>query len=91
MVKVEVNYYTLYAKITGKSHEMVELGKPTLGELINRLREQYGNKFTEATWDMTKGGLKNGISVLVNGRNLPLDTTLESSDQVAFLLPMAGG
>lgn len=91
MIKLEINYYSTFAKITGKTFEMVELENPTLRELVGQLRRKYGDKFSEVTCDDTKGDLKDGISVLINGRKLPLDTTLHSSDQVAFLMPMAGG
>ncbi|MBI4595031.1 MAG: MoaD family protein [Candidatus Tectomicrobia bacterium] len=91
MVKIEVNYYTTFAKITGKSYETVEMENPTLRELVTQLLRKYGRKLSEITWDEAQGDLKNGISVLINGRNLPLDTKLQSSDQVAFLMPMAGG
>jgi MoaD family protein len=91
MARIEINYYGTYKNVTGKSYEVMDLEDATLGQLIDRLREKYGEKLDEVVWDPQKESLKGGISVLINGRSLPLDTTLKSSDQVAFLMPMAGG
>jgi MoaD family protein len=91
MAKIEVNYYGTYKRITGKPYEIIESEDVTLGELIGQLRKKYGQPLDEIVWDKSTESLNKGISVLVNGRSLPLDTKLQSSDQVAFLMVMAGG
>jgi MoaD family protein len=91
MARIEINYYSTYAKITGKSHEIIEIDEPTLGNLIDQVRNKYGEKLDAIMWDEKAKDLKKGMSVLVNGRNLPFDTKLKNSDQVAFLILMAGG
>ena len=91
MAKIEIGYYGRYAEITGKASEVLDLGDSTLGNLIGQVRKKYGEKFDDVIWDKQNNNLKKGVSVLVNGRALPLDTKLRASDQVAFLMLMAGG
>jgi molybdopterin converting factor small subunit len=91
MPKIEIGYYGRYAEITGKTSELLDLDDATLVALIDQVRKKYGAKLDEVIWDRQKNTLRGGVSVLVNGRSLPLDTRLKNSDQVAFLMLMAGG
>jgi MoaD family protein len=91
MGEVKVLYLGMFSEITRRKQELVPLEKPTLGELIQRLREKYGREFSEALFEPGGEAIVPGVAVLVNGRQLPWNATLNSGDEVAFLVSYAGG
>jgi len=78
----------------------VNLGDPTtVAKLIEKLKEMYGNKFSD-------NFLKNGklfnemVILLINGLNLkqfadkyanPMDILLKENDDIVFLVQFGGG
>ena len=66
----------------------------TIGELLTRLTEKYGEKFREYLYD-ERGTVQSFLSILVNGKSIyvlqGLDTELKEGDSVAILPPVGGG
>ncbi len=72
----------------------VEMEAATVGGLVAALAARYGEAFRRELL-APEGGLKAGMAVLVNGRNViflqGLATPLNPQDKVTFIPPVAGG
>ena len=70
-------------------------GEITVGELLRKLSEDVGEKFTRLVYNPEKNSLAPGVRILVNGRDIDflkgLSTTLREGDTVAIVPPIAGG
>ncbi|RLF05780.1 MAG: MoaD family protein [Thermoprotei archaeon] len=85
MVRVKLRYFSVIKDMTGKSSEEVEVSRGTkVGELLNYL----GNRYPELGEFMEYEG---HLIVLVNGRAVNRDETLEGGEEVALLPPVSGG
>ncbi len=59
--------------------------------LMDKLSQEYGDKFREAVLDDERIDVRAGVSVLNNGRRVELKTPLQEGDELAFLISIAGG
>ncbi len=91
MVKVSVFYDGVFSRLTGREREWVELSVPDFSHLVDTLSQEYGEQFREAVLDPQNGGVRSGVSVLSNGRRVDSGSPLKDSDEVAFLVAIAGG
>jgi MoaD family protein len=66
----------------------------TLGDVINRFMNEYGNKIRKNFIDKS-GNLETHVVILVNGRNHlfleELNTKLKDGDQIVISPPLVGG
>jgi molybdopterin converting factor small subunit len=91
MAKVSVFYDGVFAGLTGREKEWVELEVSDFSHLVDKLSKDYGDRFREAVLDTERMEVRAGVSVLNNGRRVELKTLLQEGDEVAFLISIAGG
>lgn len=94
-MKVTVKFFTSLREIVGKAKEEIELsGVVTVGELLRRLGERYGDGFVRYVYD-ERGVVRGHLSFLVNGEGVAarrgLRTRLRDNDVLAILPPVGGG
>ena len=90
---IKVKFFTNVKSYLGLDEIEIEQESISVKELLIGINNRVKNNLLEKLID-DKGGLKRGINILVNGRNIlhldKLNTLVESSDEVA-LFPSAGG
>ncbi|WP_258360064.1 MoaD family protein [Moorella sulfitireducens (nom. illeg.)] len=89
---MEVELLGFLQRASGASR--VEVEAATVGEALAALTTRYGEKFRRELMT-ADGGLKRGIAILVNGRNINflqgMDTSLNPGDRITIIPPAAGG
>lgn len=88
---MRVIYDTLFARITGCHEERLSPSPPTVGALVEYLSERYGPQFREAIHEPHTSRVRSEISLLLNGQRGELDSLIGNDDEVAILIPLAGG
>lgn len=79
---VKVRFYAFYREITGAEVIDFELEEgASLGDLIEKIKQQYPVLQLKP----------DEIIVSLNGRSMPLSTSLHEGDVVSFLPPVTGG
>jgi MoaD family protein len=96
VAKVQVKVLGHLADIPETQNIEIELGDGmVIKDVLNKLIQQYGDKFKEAIFDPKTGLLRPYISILVNGRHinykLGLETKLGDNDVMVVLPPIDGG
>lgn len=94
-MKVTVKFFTTLRDIVDKPQEQIELSKATtVSELIRRLGEKHGEKFTRYVYN-EKGTVQGHLHFLINGKSITtqhgLKTKLKENDIIAILPPVGGG
>ena len=94
-MKVTVKFFTTLREIVGKPQEEIELSEAvTVDELLQKLGEKYGEKFTRYVYD-EKGKVRGYLHFLINGKSITtqqgLETKLKENDVLAILPPVGGG
>lgn len=97
MPSVSVSYLGMIQRVVGKRREQVELNDPaTVGDLVDRLTEQYGQDFRERILDGNNVGRL--VTILIDGENClslgGLAAPLGQARQIEVVLlgpPPAGG
>lgn len=90
-MKVKVYYHASFSDITGREEEIIQTECLTLEEMLDNLRVRYGKEFEELLFDQKTGNISPGVVVFVNSLLTPRHTPLKDGDEVAFLMPLAGG
>lgn len=90
-VRVTAIYLSPFSEITRLERETLILNGATLRELVGALTQKHGARFPEALIDPHTGSILPGMAVLVNGWRLNPDSRLEDSDEVVFVMAIAGG
>jgi molybdopterin converting factor small subunit len=93
-VKVKVITAGALTHSLPEGRDSIEGENLTLGGVLNTLVEKYGAVMAEEL--LFQGNLRNGLAVLLNGRNvlsLPLkfETALKEGDEILISLIVAGG
>lgn len=88
---MKVLYDSLFSQVTGRYEEERPFSSGTVADLIESLAQGYGPRFRELAVDPTSGGIPDTIAILVNGQRPELSLKLREGDEVAFLMPLAGG
>lgn len=91
MLHIKTVYDALFSDITGCNSDVIAISKPTVAALVQAADKKYGRKFSEALLDPDTAQLIPAVSVLANGRRLSIDDKLSDGDEVAFVVPIAGG
>ena len=92
MANIKVVFDGLFIATPGLYREVLSLDSPTLEMVIQALAEKHGAGFKEMLYDRNTGKIATGVTILVNGAQLPtMHGPLNEADEVAFLFPIAGG
>jgi molybdopterin synthase sulfur carrier subunit len=87
-----IKYFAFIRDYTG-SKEINFDSCPTLRELLYKLCDKYGKRFSEKIF--TGDRLSDDIIILVNGRHIDhlqgLDTSLLENDEISIFPKVAGG
>lgn len=79
-LEISVTYYAMLRELRGVGTEKLATRAETTGDLYQEIQQQHG-------WDIPAHTLK----VAVNDEFCSWDQTLNPSDRVAFIPPIAGG
>ena len=93
-ISIKVYFYENFRHIAGKDSEIITCEKETSLEdfVKNTLAQKYGENFTKLALD-DKGDICRILLTLVNGKIIKgaASFKLSDKDEVALLLPVAGG
>jgi MoaD family protein len=96
-MKITIRSFLTLREVMGDQSALeLEIGNLTLIELLNKLADMFGDRFSEMVFDKAGKGLNEHIRILINGRHyahIPqkLNTRLQADDDVAIFPPIAGG
>ncbi len=95
-MKVKVRSVGLIKMLLGDAELDVSLPEgATVTDLLSRLREEKGEKFSPFAVEPTERSAHAPLRVMVNGRDIAVldgrHTVLEEDDDVLMFLPIAGG
>ena len=89
---VKILFPSPIMKVTGERETEVSAG--TLGELLDRLVEKYGEPFREIIFEES-GDVNRYLNFYIKGSNVPgpsnMGTRLRDGDEVAILIIIGGG
>jgi len=93
-LKVKVSIIGVLQNLLPDEEDVIEAEKITVGGVVDALVEKYGAPAAKELKGAT--GLREGLSMLVNGRNvlsLPdtFRTNLQDGDEVVITVQVAGG
>lgn len=91
---MRIQYFAYLRDCTHKTEDIFTDDVPTIGVLMTKLCQQYGNGFRK--WILTPEGELSDIAiVLVNGNDIRhsgrLETSLSPDDHICIFPPVAGG
>jgi MoaD family protein len=90
---VTVKFYATIKNVTKSPEVSVEMGKGTIGDIMNMLGEKYGKDFRDIIFDKN-GCISRNIKMLLNTRLVDAvdgsDTPVSDGDTV-YLFPAIGG
>jgi len=93
-LKIIVGFLATYKEVAGTSEITVDIEGDTVGDVIDALVREYGDKFQAAILE-PDGNIRRFSKVLINGnfadRNAPLKNSIKEGDTVVFVPPIAGG
>jgi len=93
-LKVSVRFFTNFRDAAGTSHDTVDVGGNTVGDVIDTLVIQYGDRLRQEIFQ-PDGNIKPSVKVLLNGSfvnsTAPLRDVVKEGDTVSFLPAMFGG
>jgi MoaD family protein len=97
-LQVSVRFFTSLREILGKKEETLEFSegeKVTVDNVLEKLKQRYGEAFVEYVYDQKTGEMKGFLQLLVNGKSAStlsgLQTELADGDVLAILPPVGGG
>ena len=97
MISIKFRFEPPFNEITKRTNQLLQFeGELTLNELLERLKNRYGDKFYELLWDKKKKNeFSSFLSIIINGRSYRdedfLKTVLKDGDDIAFLYLYFGG
>jgi MoaD family protein len=93
-LKVSVRFFTTFRDAAGTSQDTVDVGGNTVGDVIDTLVIQYGDRLRQEIFQ-PDGNIKPSVKVLLNGSfvntTAPLQDVVKEGDTLSFLPAMFGG
>jgi MoaD family protein len=97
-LRVSVRFFTVLREVVGKREESLQFSegiKVTVGSVLERLVESYGEYFADYVYVGGTGVVKGFLQFLINGKSAVtfkgLDTELVDGDVLAIVPPVGGG
>ena len=93
-MRINIKIFPMLREATGASEGMLEIEGNTVGDVIDALNSQYGDKFRQ---ELLKpdGNIKPSIKLLVNeslvDRDAPLQNVVKDGDTLSLIPAMFGG
>lgn len=98
MPNIKVVFDGLFIGVPGLYHEALSLPAsgtsgepPTLEKAIEALAAKHGDRFKDMIYDKATGDISPQVAILLNGGRATPDARLQEADELAFLIPIAGG
>ena len=90
LISLKFRFEPPFNEITKNTNQILKFEKDlTVQELLESLKERFGEKFYELLWDKKKSELSSFLSIIINGRSFRdkhfLEKTLKDGDDIAFL------
>ena len=93
-MKVNVRFFATLRNVTETSQTTVNTERGTVGDVINALVIQYGDRFREEILQ-PDGNIGQYVKVLLNGLNIdriaPLQNPVKEGDTLYIFPPIVGG
>lgn len=93
-MKINIKIFSMLRDAAGASDGMVETKGNTVGDVIDVLVNQYGDKFRQELFK-PDGNIKPSIKLLINESLVdpaaPLQYTVKDGDTLSFIPAMFGG
>jgi MoaD family protein len=96
-MKITIRSFLTLRDVMGDQSVLeLEIGNLTLMELLDKLSDVFGDRFSQMVFDESGKELNPQIRILINGRHyshIPqkLNTPLQQGDEVALFPPVMGG
>ena len=88
LVQVRVSGVSALRELIGKNTSVTLISGSTLGDLLNKLEQQFGSAYREMTGERLEWSLKRRFNVLYNGEVIPpednLGKILGDGDEILF-------
>ncbi len=97
MISLTFRFEPPFNEITKGTNQIIKFEQElTVKELLEILKERFGEKFYELLWDKKKKNVFSSfLSIIINGRSFRdehfLEKTLKDGDDIAFLYLYFGG
>ena len=97
MIALSLSFEPPFNELTKTLHKSIKFEKKiTIRELLEHLRNEYGEEFYNLIWDKKKKGeFSSFLSIIINGRSYRddnfLDLILDHEDDITFLYLYFGG
>jgi len=90
---VRVRVFGVLSQYMGGTHQAVEMpAGATLGDLLEEIGRRWGEQLPEQLWDRAEGRFRGAVILRAGGSDLhDLGAPLPEGQEVAILMPMAGG
>ena len=93
-MKIKVTFLATYRDITGTSETVVDMEGDTIGDVLDALVREYGDKFKDEVLD-PDGNMRNHVKIFRNGnfidRKAPLKNPVSEGDTLAIIPPIMAG
>ena len=93
-MKLDVRFFASLRNVTGTSQATFDIEGDTVGDAIDALVKEYGDKFKEEILE-PDGNIRKYAKVLVNGnfvdRDAPLENPVQEGDTLVLFPPILGG
>jgi MoaD family protein len=93
-LKINITFLATFRDVTGTSQTTVDIEGDTVGDVINVLGLEYGDKLKDAILD-SEGNITKNTKILRNGnfidRKAPLKNPVKEGDTLAFIPPIMAG
>jgi len=90
---VRLRVFGVLSQYVGGIHQAVDLpAGATLGDLLAEIGRRWGEQLPEQLWDHAAGRFRGAVILRAGGSDLhELGAPLPEGQEVAILVPMAGG
>jgi len=93
-LKIKITFLATFRDVTGTSEITIDTEGDTIGDVIDVLVREYGDRFKDEVLE-PDGNLKKHAKIFRNGnfidRNAPLKNPVKEGDTLAFIPPIVAG